>query len=263
MPLTAAQLAARAGKLTSSRVACLMTGDRSEILRLYNELIGAEPEEDLSGVWPVQLGATTEKLNLDWFERTQRAPVMRRGEVVNHPYLNWACCTLDGWCDALDCPVECKHVGGREPIEAVIERYQPQCQWIMETACADQCALSIIAGANAPVIEFIERDPAYAKEMIARGDRFINYHVAKRIPPVEIEPAPPPVEAGAIYDMTGRNEWAAQAGRWTDNIAAAGIAKDAEKILKAMVPDDAKKCAGHGVQITRDRAGRLSLRAQQ
>ena len=35
------------------------------------------------------------------------------------------------------------------------------------------------------------------------------------------------------------------------------------KILKSLVPSDAKKCFGYDVQITRDRAGRLSLRELQ
>ena len=35
---------------------------------------------------------------------------------------------------------------------------------------------------------------------------------------------------------------------------------NAEKILKHLMPEDAKKALGHGVQITRDRVDRLSLR---
>ena len=76
MALSAAQLAARAGKLTSSRVACLMTGDAEKILRLYREMIGEATEDDLSGVWAVRLGETTEALNLEWFER-KNSPVSR------------------------------------------------------------------------------------------------------------------------------------------------------------------------------------------
>ena len=55
------------------------------------------------------------------------------------------------------------------PQEVVIDRYQPQMQWQMECTGATQCALSVIMGANAPIVEYIERDAAYAAEMVVRG----------------------------------------------------------------------------------------------
>lgn len=256
--LTDAQITARMGKLTASRIACLMRGEREAILRLWEEMIGARAEEDLSAVWPVQLGATTEQLNLDWFEK-KNGVVTRRGEVVKHPLYDWAACTLDGWSTVNNCPIETKHVGGREPLEIVIERYQPQMQWQMEVTGATQCAISIIQGADAPVVEFIPRDEAYAAEMIRRGAQFMEC-VKHRMPPVELAPAAAPVDATKTYDMTGKNMWADQAAIWLANKAAADAYKAAEKVLKEQVPEDAKKCTGHGVRITRDRAGRLSLR---
>ena len=60
--------------------------------------------------------------------------------------------------------------------------------------------------------------------------------------------------------MTGNNTWANEGDVWLNTKDAAFQNKNAEKILKAVVPEDAKKCHGHGIQITRDRAGRLSLR---
>lgn len=128
--LTEAQLRARDGRLTASRVAALMTGDEAKILDLWREMVGdpAWTPEDLSGVWPVQLGIATEALNLEWYAR-KHGPLTRQGEVVIHPTADWAVCTLDGFDAALPGPVECKHVGGREPLERVLERYQPQLHW--------------------------------------------------------------------------------------------------------------------------------------
>lgn len=256
--LTPAQIEARRGKLTASRVACLMTGDAIAIMRLYREMIGEELPEDLSAVWPVRLGEATEQLNLDWYEMSG-SPLTRRGEVVTHRLYPWAAATLDGWDETLGCPVETKHVGGREPLEVIIDRYQPQMQWQMECTGATQCALSVVMGANAPVVEYVERDAAYAGEMLNRGRQFMAC-VEKRREPVVLDPVPVPVDATKIYDMTGNNAWALHAGQWIETREAASRNKDAEKILKAAVPDDAKKCHGHAIQITRDRAGRLSLR---
>lgn len=256
--LTAAQVAARKDKLTASRVACLMKGDAEAILRLWREMIGDEIEEDLSRVWPVQLGSTTENLNLDWYEM-KSGSLSRRGEVCVHSVHKWAAATLDAWINDLACPIECKHVGGREPLEVIIERYQPQMQWQMEVTGATQCGLSVIMGASEPIVEFIERDRDYAAEMVRRGAIFMQ-HVAKRTPPVALPAVTAPIDASKVYDMTGNNSWASHAAEWIESKPAAEICKDAEKVLKALVPADAKKCHGHDIQITRDRAGRLSLR---
>jgi hypothetical protein len=101
MALTATQQAARVGKLTGSRIACLMTGDAQKILQLYLEMIGEAEPEDLRHVWAVRLGEATEQLNLDWFQEKNRLLVTRRGEVVIHAN-GWAACTLDGWVEDTD-----------------------------------------------------------------------------------------------------------------------------------------------------------------
>lgn len=260
--LTDAQIKAREGRLTASRIACLMTGDAEKIMRLYREMIGEEREEDLRGVWPVRLGEATEQLQLDWYEEQNGIAVTRRGEVVYHRKYAWAAATLDGWDNALKCPVETKHCGGREPIEIIIDRYQPQMQWQMECTEAHECALSVILGANAPVVEYIYRDIAYAAEMVARGKQFMAC-VRLRNPPVALAPVAPPCDPTKIVDMQLNNAWAASAADWLATKADADRCRDAEKILKALVPADAKKVHGHGAIITRDRAGRLSLRKME
>jgi predicted phage-related endonuclease len=257
--LTAEQLKARAGKLTGSRIACLMKGDPVAIDRLYREMIGEAEEEDLRHVWPVRLGEATEQLNLDWFEQKNQMPVTSRGRVVVHPRINWAACTLDGWCADLSCPIECKHVGGREPLEVVIDRYQPQCQWQMEITGANQCALSVIMGGNEPIVEYIDRDDGYIAEMIRRGRMFMDC-VARRVSPVALPAAPSPIDASKTYDLSMNNTWVNYATEWLATRQSAEKCKEAEKVLKSIVPVDAKKTHGGGVQITRDRAGRLSLR---
>lgn len=256
--LSPAQIEIRKGKLTASRMSPLMTGDAPAILQLYREMIGEADEQDLSQVWAVQLGAATEQLNLDWYE-LRKNPLSRRGEVVIHSRYDWAACTLDAWDDTLGCPIEAKHVGGREDLSIVIDRYQPQCQWLMEITTANQCGLSIIIAASPPIVEYIERDGEYAAEMIHRGAQFMDC-VARRIVPVHLAPIAAPVIASKTYEMSGDNRWANAAATWLMTKVAAREHAEAEKELKEIVPPDAKKCTGYGVVITRDRAGRLSLR---
>ena len=228
-----------------------MNGVAEDILHLYNVLIGEEQEEDLSDVWPVQLGIRTELLNVDWFERKQKVVVSGRGAVISHPYLPWACATLDGWVEAPPkaYPLECKHVGGREPLEVIISRYQPQLQFQMACTSAKQCALSVIMGANEPVIEFIDRDDAYIEEMIKRGKKFMTC-VAARLPPVTLPAVPPPIPFDQMIevDMSADASWKTNAEIWRQCYGAAKSAKDAEQVLKNLIADNVRKAWGNGVQ---------------
>lgn len=261
--LTDAQLAARDGRLTASRVAVLMSGDETKLLNLWRELVG-DPEfvaDDLSGVWPVQLGSTTEALNLAWYER-KHGPLTRHGEVVCHPLHDWAACTLDAFDAALPGPVEAKHVGGREPLAKVLERYQPQVHWQMLCTGTYKAALSVIEGSAEPVVEVVAFDADYARELFARAEAFMQC-VWNLTPPVAMPAVAAPVKAEKAYDMAASNEWGEHAVTWLETCGPAKKAATAEKALKALVPADAARCFGKGVQITRDRAGRLSLREEK
>ena len=260
--LTPAQIDARRGKLTASSVAALMTGDTSKIMQLYMEMTDdpAFVPIDFSEVWPVQLGSATEHLQISWFE-LKRGPVSRQGEVVVHPN-GWAAATLDGWSDLHGCVVECKHCGGHEPFETIVERYQPQMHWQMIVTNTKQCALSVIMGAREPIVDFVDYDEEYGAELMRRAEWFMQ-HVWNKVPPVDIdEPVTPPVP-GKVYEMSTSNEWCSKAFLWRENIAGKKLAEMAEKELKALVPADAKKAHGAGIYISRDRAGRLSLREEE
>lgn len=260
--LTKSQLEARAGKLTASAVGALMSGDETKIMNLWRRLVG-DPDlvdEDLSGVWPVRLGETTETLNLDWYTHKTGNAVTRRGEVVVHSKIDWAAATLDGWVAKLNCPIECKHVGGREPFDRIRDRYTPQMAWQMAVTNSETCVFSVIEAANPPRIELIERAPDYEAELWNRAQQFMRC-VRSMTPPVELEAfdAPPPPAVKEV-DFSGSNEWADFAATWLQNKQAAAKAEAAEKSLKGMMPADAKRAFGYGVEINRDKARRLSLR---
>ena len=262
MALTDAQKLAREGKLTASRVAPLMTGDKAKIMAVWRELCGdpTYEEEDLSEIWQVQLGLTTEKLNLDWYERTEKRTLVRRGEVVVHPDYNWAAATLDGYDNLLPGPIEAKHVGGFEPIEKVIERYQPQCQWQMEVTGSLLCILSVIEGGRVPRKIPIDRDKVYTDELMARALRLME-HVWNMTPPIEMEP----VELTRIsrlrdYNMTGNNQWASAAADWLKHKETAKLWETSVETLKGLVANDAASATGYGITARRDRANRISIK---
>jgi putative phage-type endonuclease len=247
--------------LGSSEVACLMTGDAPKILQLYKEKIGEAEPENLDNVWAVQLGKATEGLNLDWYEK-KVGYLLQRGLYVKHKEHPWAAATLDGYDQELHCPVECKHCGGYELFEELIDRYQPQMQWQMFICDVQQCAFSVIQGAKEPVIEYVKRDDDYIAIMLERAMNFMEC-VMLREPPVELQEAPkvtPPVGELKDYDMEGDNEWAEHAGKFVETYEAAGINEDAKKALKKMFPEDAKNAHGHGVNVMRYRANRVHVR---
>ncbi|HLJ64130.1 MAG TPA: YqaJ viral recombinase family protein [Stellaceae bacterium] len=179
------------GRLTGSRVGCLMRGDETRILALWRELTG-DPgftPPDLSGIWAVRLGEMTETLNLDWYTRTTGRPLTRRGEVVIADRAPWAASTLDGWDAGPPGPVDAKHVSGFAASKVLLARYAPQMTWQMICTGARWSALSIIRGARAPVIEIIPFDEIYAEELWRRAESFMRA-VKNRTKPLVLAPRP-------------------------------------------------------------------------
>jgi hypothetical protein len=262
MALTEAQRLAREGKLTASRVAPLMTGDKAKIMAVWRELCGdpTYEEENLDEVWQVQLGLTTEKLNLDWYVKTTGHILSRRGDVLVHPDYDWAAATLDGYDDVVPGPVEAKHVGGFEPIEKVIERYQPQVQWQMEVTGSLKCILSVIEGGRVPRLVPIDRDVDYASELMARALRLME-HVWNMTEPVEMEPRELKTISRLVdYNMTGNNAWAAAANDWLAHKETAKLWETSVETIKGLVANDAASATGYGIVARRDKANRISIR---
>lgn len=260
--LTAEQKKLREGKLTASRVSALMSGEKQKLYDLWREVSG-DPDyvaPDLNHIWPVRLGSHTEELNLDWFGEKRHCVVSRRGEVVLHPKYDWAAATLDGWHSLEGVCIETKHVGGRETLEKVLARYYPQFTWQMIVTETSYLYASIIEAANEPLVEKIEFDRPYAEELWRRAVDFMRC-VDNLTPPVALEPIAAKIPAVNLYDMTSNNVWGDSAVTWLENIEASRKADTAAKMLKSLVPADAKICRGRGVEISRDRASRLSLKA--
>src|SRR5215469_15671859 len=262
MALTDKQRELRKGHFTGSEANILMNGDPYKINDLWLMHTG-DPrfvEPDFSDNWPVRLGEVTEELNLE-FAAMKYGPVTRKGEVVvGVGSLDWTAATLDGWLHARSCPIEAKCVNSRSVMDEVIARYQPQLHWQMMVTKASECAISVIIGGNEPIVEFIPYDRKYGRELWSRAAAFWLC-VRSKTPPVELPAAPPPpVLAVKEYTMDNNDQWKSLADRWIQAYGAAEIAKTAERALKVMVPADAKICSGHGIIITRNRAGALSLR---
>lgn len=259
MSLTAEQEAIRKGKMTASRVGVLMSGNTPGIARLYQEMIGEIAPENLDDVWPVQLGQATEAVQLDWYERKNKRLLTHRGFVSVHPRFDWAAATIDGFDPDVPCPVECKHVGGWEPSEVIIDRYQPQGHWQAWCMGTKVWALSCIRGAAEPFVDYIDVDQGYLEEMVARADHFMMC-VALHRPPVEMPKIHPPIDPDAVVDLSTNNYWCELANKWLNLRPAYKEYQEVNETLKSLVPDTAKRAWGAGIKITRARNGALTVR---
>jgi len=201
----------------------------------------------------------TEPLNLEWYTKKTGHILSRHGEVVQHPNYNWAAATLDAFDAIIPGPIEAKCVGGFDPIEKVIERYQPQIQWQLEVTGCNQAVLSVIEGGRVPRLVNLDRDKAYADELMARALRLME-HVWNMTPPVEMEPIElKRISALRDYNFTGNNNWAAAAADWLKHKDDAKSFKDAEEKIKEMMPNDAASAIGYQIIAKRDKANRIRI----
>src|SRR5262245_8559910 len=240
-----------------------MRANEVEIYNLWLELIGDpswKPLEDLEDKWIVLLGEATEQLHLNWLER-EHDEINERGIVRQHPKIDWAACTLDGFMRRYQCPIEVKHNNGFEPVQQVIDRYQPQMHWQMIVTQTKQCGFSVIRGTKEPEFYLIPYDREYAAEIGRRAKDFME-HVRKLTPPVTVDsPAVIPVfEAIRTIDMTENLEWRALASRWLELKPYQQQHYKTDREMKALVPADVKVALGGGVICKRSKAGSLTIR---
>lgn len=260
MALTEAQLKARDGKVTASFAPYLMAGDRDRILSEWMRLVG-HPDyapEDLSDKWPVQFGSYIETFAVNWHERKTGQALTRRGEVVVHPEFPFVCCTLDAYREADGMVLDCKALGNWRKIEEACSFYLPQV--IIQRDCipAKSAGLLIVHGGSEPQEYPLAITDDYSAQVWHRIHLFWRC-VEDLTPPVEMPTIVAPVPAVREYDFDRNNEWASHAGAWRETRTAARSFEIAAKAIKKLVPPDAARCFGHSIEVTRNRAGALSI----
>lgn len=255
--LTAEQIAERRKGIGASDAPRIIAGDWHS---LWMEKTGKVEAEDLSSVWPVQLGSTTEQLNLDWYERKTGQAVTMRGKLIIRDGLPLRC-TLDGMAPD-GTVIEAKHVNGFSKIEEVVARYTPQVQHQMLVTGQRKAILSVIIGSNEPVLEEVAYDEFWATEYLEQCKLFWGYVERDEPPsqgaPMVIEPVSP--EKMRKVDMTGDNEWAAAAADWLANRDASKTFEASAKTIKGKIEPDVCEATGHGIITKRSKAGSLSIK---
>lgn len=241
-----------------SDAAKIMAGDW---LDLWEDKTGRREPEDLSGVLQVQLGTWTEEFNRLWFcQQTNRVVSTKDCEHLIHPDYSFMRANLDGRMMGGEI-FEAKHTSAFAKDEEIVTRYFPQIQHYLAVVGAVKCHLSVIFGNHKWAAFEIERDDDYIAKLIEKEAEFWSY--------VERDEPPPSQEAHVVeiafdemreVDMTGNNAWAVDAEVWLGSKAAAKDFADCTKDLKEKVEPDVKLAFGHGIKISRSKAGALTVR---
>jgi hypothetical protein len=144
--------------------------------------------------------------------------------------------------------------------EAAAEKHMAQLQHNMWVTNARSAALSIITGGGKWVEISIHADALYQHFLITAEKRFWRCVQTGETPrPYGLEPPRPAIGAVRIVDMSESNSWAEFAGLFCATRSAFIDHERAKAELKALMPEDAKEAAGHGVRAKRSKSGAVSF----
>jgi predicted phage-related endonuclease len=239
----------------------IMGEDETALLRLWKEKRGEVEPEDLSGDLLVQLGAVTEELNRQWYEKNTGHVVAEVQRGVFHAVHRWMAATLDGRIEATGAVFEAKFMlPWNFSEEAAAEKHMAQLQHNMWVTASRIAVLSIITGGGKWVEMTFPADPLYQHLLLTAEKKFWRCVESGEAPRLfGIEPPRPRVEAVRSVDMSGSNAWAELANLYRLTRSAALDHDRAKLELKALVPEDAKEASGHGVRAKRSKSGAISF----
>jgi predicted phage-related endonuclease len=262
--LSAQAVAQRVRSIGGSDANCIMSGDDAAVLSLWEQKTGRREPDDLSDVLPVQMGSFTEPLNAAWFEKQTGKAIVSRGLPVIDDRDPWRTATLDGMVCADDSGEmlgiwEAKHVGNFWKDEQLLAKYAPQLHHNMDVAGQRKAYLSVFKG-NADWCFFeVDYDASYSAA-VRKAEWQFWLAVQADEPPVAYDAPPPPAfDAMREICMDGNNEWANHAIDWLAHRDASKAFEKATKALKGLMEADVKLAHGHGIKISRSKAGALSI----
>jgi predicted phage-related endonuclease len=239
----------------------IMGQDAAALLRLWKEKRGEAEPEDLSGNLVVQLGAVTEPLNRQWYEKNTRHIITDVQRQIFHPVRRWMGATLDGKVEATGAVFEAKFMlPWSFSEEAAAEKHMAQLQHNMWVVASRTAVLSIITGGGKWVELTIAADPLYQHLLLTAEMKFWRCVESGQEPRLfGIEPPRPRLDAVRSVDMSGSNAWAEFSSVFLRTRQAALEHEHSKSELKALMPEDAKEALGHGLRARRSKSGAISF----
>ncbi len=238
----------------------LMNGNAADIEQMWLEKRGEAAPRNLSNIMPVQMGVATEPLNVAWFERQmQRAVTLHPEPFISteHPFMR---ANVDGMTDEGGAVLECKFRTWRFDMADSLAKYTPQLTHNMLCTNTRDAYLAVIFGGERWECVHVTLDPFYAEALVEREAAFwACVESGERPSELPAITAPVPPSEWRTVDMTGNNEWADAADRYTSTADAATTFAAAQKDLKALMADDVGEASGHGVRIKRAKNNSLRI----
>lgn len=152
--------------------------------KLYEIKKGIIEPDDLSEVFPVQLGIYTEKFNREWFEKQTGLTVKEMPTMMSKD-VPFARANLDG-ITSDDAVFEAKHVSPFT-IKDVTNKYYPQVQHYMMVTGLASAYLCCIVGNSMQKIFQIERDDDFIAKLLYAETYFVSMLKADITPPDYID----------------------------------------------------------------------------
>lgn len=262
--LTEEQWAKREGHITASFLPYLMAGDEKRMVAEWMRLVD-HPDyvrEDLSTFWAPSLGSYLEPFMLDWHERKTAQPLTRRGEWIEHPQFPYVGCTLDAFRESDHCVVDCKVLSRWTNLDEQRAFYTPQLLVQCRSMRAQLASLLIVYGGEEPQEYPAGWDQEYERAVWERVQWFWARVESLQAPcalPV-VKGSVPAVKAYDMMATASANAWGSWAAQWLGNRDGAALFNESATELKHLVPPDAVKAYGAGLQVSRSKAGALTIR---
>jgi hypothetical protein len=268
--LTAKQLTERLTGIGGSDAGAIISGDWRD---LWLEKTGRQPAADLSGILPVQMGIFTEPFNAIWYTRQTGRTVQMRNMGVVHPKYPYLRANLDGvttTADGHSAYIDFKHVGRSG--DQLTVRYTAQgthCALILSAILGhpvDWWVLSCFVGNSKWELTEQEIDPFFASEYLAKCAEFWR-HVERDEEPLPAPalpvPAPRKWRTVTIDTLNPASNWEysiiPKVNRFVETEEHAKANAAARESIKEILPDDVGKCVVGFVDLTRDKAGKLTI----
>jgi hypothetical protein len=264
----------RTSGLGASDAVRIMQG---EWVPLWEEKTGRRAPPPLDDIFRVQLGKFTERFHMQWISKRQGIEVLLydnddAARIIDRENA-WRYVTIDGLDTTNNTVLEVKHCGSSATIRDRADYYMPQLQHSLSITGHRWLWFSIIPGNDEPLTVQVDRDDAYIEKLLDM-ERTFWWHVTERIKP-EILPTGKLDAAAALVgdilvggftedlDFSTSNAWTALALEYGELKGQANRFTEVCAELKALIPGDRRRAFGHGVQVIRDKSGRLSIREHQ
>ena len=247
--------------LGGSDINRLVHGNEDEWHQLWAEKTGRADPEDLTDNLPVQIGITTEPLNIWWFSRNYELKVKeQQWKEMNYEGVP-AGGTLDGVIESEPSFVECKHTYDSNKMVDVAERYMPQIQWYCFLSNLDGCYLSVLFGNRRWEATYIKKNWDYINEIKLLAKKFWQAVVKDESPVVDDKPILS-IDDIELNDMVARdasqdNHFNTLADEYIEFEQPARQFERAKKELKEIVKPNERKVYTDKLIINRDKRGAL------